>query len=226
MRTFFNLALGPEEPSEVHFLEKCRSKNRQKNVEKQFPENVQNPFSWTRDTQISHLDNLFCIFFLEVRVVRGQGEVGRGEGGLTVVSHFGIKKGSLGSWDGTHLAPVLQPMVFVCSVLIRYIEVDSQKPPRQLDSQLKTALPKNWSQKIGQQIALTHQENWKINGPNGLSKCPESREMDFGPFRETYFSTICLTVFWTNSFRKNGPQKGPQRGSHKLKKVRILILQP
>ena len=62
--------------------------------------------------------------------------------------------------------------------------------------------------------------NLEISGTNGLSKCPESREMDFGPFRETYF----LTIFWTNIFRKNGPQKGPQRGSHKLKKVRILIL--
>ena len=28
----------------------------------------------------------------------------------------------------------------------------------------------------------------------------------------------CLTIFWTNMFSKNGPQKGPQRGSHKLKK--------
>ena len=34
-------------------------------------------------------------------------------------------------------------------------------------------------------------KKWTISGPNGLSKCPESREMDFGPFRETYFSIIC-----------------------------------
>ena len=33
-------------------------------------------------------------------------------------------------------------------------------------------------------------EKLKISGPNGLSKCPESREMDFGPFREKYVSTI------------------------------------
>ena len=31
-------------------------------------------------------------------------------------------------------------------------------------------------------------KNKKISSPNGLSKCPESREMDFGHFRETYFS--------------------------------------
>ena len=37
----------------------------------------------------------------------------------------------------------------------------------------------------------------KISGPNGLSKCPESREMDFGHFWEKYFSTIFLTIFWT-----------------------------
>ena len=61
---------------------------------------------------------------------------------------------------------------------------------------------------------------WKISGPNGLSKCPESREMDFGPFRETYY----WAIFWINIFLKNELQKGPQRGSPKLKKVRILIL--
>ena len=30
----------------------------------------------------------------------------------------------------------------------------------------------------------TYWKNWKISGPNGLSKCPESREMDFGHFWE------------------------------------------
>ena len=29
-------------------------------------------------------------------------------------------------------------------------------------------------------------KNWKISGPNGLSKCPESREIDFGNFGEKY----------------------------------------
>ena len=30
----------------------------------------------------------------------------------------------------------------------------------------------------------------RTSGPNGLSKYPESREMDFGHFGETYFSAI------------------------------------
>ena len=38
--------------------------------------------------------------------------------------------------------------------------------------------------------AQKYWKNWKISGPNGLSKCPESREMDFGHFWEKYFSAI------------------------------------
>ena len=62
----------------------------------------------------------------------------------------------------------------------------------------------NWS-KNAQNIL----EKIEISGPNGLSKCPESREMDFGPFRGKYFSTIFATIVWTNIFRKNGPQTAP-----------------
>ena len=47
----FNLALWPEEPPEIHFFEKCWSKKSSKKSSKNiFPENVQNPFPWTRDT--------------------------------------------------------------------------------------------------------------------------------------------------------------------------------
>ena len=76
----------------------------------------------------------------------------------------------------------------------------------------------------GPKIDQKYWKKMKISGPNGLSKCPESIEMDFGHFWGKDCSTIFATIFWTNIFRKNGPQKGPQRGSHKLKKVRILIL--
>ena len=39
----------------------------------------------------------------------------------------------------------------------------------------------------------------KISGPNGLSKCPESIEIDFGHFRGTYFST-CVGHFFGPTF--------------------------
>ena len=38
------------------------------------------------------------------------------------------------------------------------------------------------SKTIAQKMSKKNGKNWKINGPNGLSKCPESREMDFGHF--------------------------------------------
>ena len=53
-----------------------------------------------------------------------------------------------------------------------------------LEKKSKKVVPKYW-------------EHLKISGSNGLSKCPESREMDFGHFREKYFSTIFSTIFWT-----------------------------
>ena len=34
-----------------------------------FPENVQNPFPWTRDTYISHLDKLFSMFLQHLRAI-------------------------------------------------------------------------------------------------------------------------------------------------------------
>ena len=45
-------------------------------------------------------------------------------------------------------------------------------------------------------------KKWKISGPNGLSKCPESREMDFGPFPGKYFSTIVRRFFGPTFFEK------------------------
>ena len=48
----------------------------------------------------------------------------------------------------------------------------------------------------------------KISGPNGLSKCPESIEMDFGPFWENIFRPF-FDDFLDQHFSKNGPQKGP-----------------
>ena len=40
-----------EDPSEVHFFEKCWSKKIVEKLSKNmFPENVRNPFLWTRDT--------------------------------------------------------------------------------------------------------------------------------------------------------------------------------
>ena len=44
-------------------------------------------------------------------------------------------------------------------------------------------------QKSVEKIAQKYWENWKISGPNGLSKCLKSIEMDFGPF-------------WGNIFRR------------------------
>ena len=71
-------------------------------------------------------------------------------------------------------------------------------------------------------------EKYVISGPNGLSKCPESREMDFGRFGETYTLTIFLileskppTVFeqmdlkwllrggWTGPAQPPGPSPSP-----------------
>ena len=51
-------------------------------------------------------------------------------------------------------------------------------------------------------------KNWEISGPNGLSKCPEPVEMDFGHFWELFFDDFS-TIFWTNIFRKNGPHMAP-----------------
>ena len=62
---------------------------------------------------------------------------------------------------------------------------------------------------MGTQFTHTREKKLKMSGPNRLSKCPESREMDFGPFREKYLFDDFATIFWTNIFRKNGPQKGP-----------------
>ena len=47
----------------------------------------------------------------------------------------------------------------------------------------------------------------KVHGPNCLSKCPESREMDFGHFRETDFSTCFFNFgirYWTPQARGTG----------------------
>ena len=45
-------------------------------------------------------------------------------------------------------------------------------------------------------------KNQEISGPNGLSKCPESREMDFGPFRGNYFLTIFRRFLDQHFFEK------------------------
>ena len=50
--------------------------------------------------------------------------------------------------------------------------------------------------------------NWKISGPNCLSKCPKSREMDFGPFREKYFSTIFSTSICLKKWTSEGSSEG------------------
>ena len=44
------LALGPEEPSEAHFFEKCWKVGGQNIVGTMFPKHVRNAFPWTRDT--------------------------------------------------------------------------------------------------------------------------------------------------------------------------------
>ena len=64
-----------------------------------------------------------------------------------------------------------------------YLGQNSEPPNREN----KQNLSKNRSTKF----ARKYWNNLKISGPNGLSKCPESREMDFGPFRGKY----CLSIF-------------------------------
>ena len=70
-------------------------------------------------------------------------------------------------------------------------------------------MTKHGQQKIGKH-AYTYWKQLKISGSNGLSKNPESRKMDFGPFWGNYYSIIVATIFWTNIFRKNGSQVAPQ----------------
>ena len=57
--------------------------------------------------------------------------------------------------------------------------------------------PKNQSKKIKKK----YWKNWKISGPNGLSKCPESREMDFGHFWENIFRLFFGPFFKTQISR-------------------------
>ena len=57
----------------------------------------------------------------------------------------------------------------------------------------------------------------KISGPNGWSKCPESREMDFGPFRGKYVSAIFRRFFGPTFFEKMN-LKGSSEGVTQVKK--------
>ena len=57
-------------------------------------------------------------------------------------------------------------------------------------------------QKIVQKMPKKYWKNWKISGPNGLSKCPECIEMDSGPFRGKYVSTIFRWFFGPTFFEK------------------------
>ena len=51
-------------------------------------------------------------------------------------------------------------------------------------------------------------QDWKISGPNGLSKCPESRKMDFGPFSGKYGSTIFLDHHFSKKWTSEGSSEG------------------
>ena len=46
---------------------------------------------------------------------------------------------------------------------------------------------KNWKKSVPKYYS---RQNWKISGPNALSKCPESRELVSGHFWGTHFLTF------------------------------------
>ena len=52
---------------------------------------------------------------------------------------------------------------------------------------------------------------------NGLSKCPESREMDFGPFWETYFRHL-FDKFLDHHVSKKWTPEGSSEGVAQIKK--------
>ena len=66
----------------------------------------------------------------------------------------------------------------------------------------------------------------KISCPNGLSKCPDSREIDFGHFRQTHF----LIIFWAQ--RRKAVRQGfdpelfmTELSCHQLgAKIKLFIL--
>ena len=66
-------------------------------------------------------------------------------------------------------------------------------------------------------MSNTYWKNWKISGPNGSTKCPESIEMGFGPFREKYFRRF-FDDFWDQHFSKQWTSEGSAEGVTQINK--------